>query len=98
MVHKCMTTWWNCCDRLLVGCSVSPGVHWLGAWWHSVHPSSRPEISKRRRAHTHTAEGDSIGGANPTRLARPSAWCALRGNSDRAARGNVVLAQAALGR
>ena len=50
----------------------------------------------RGGGHTHTAQDTAPGGGNPARLARPSAWYP-QGKSDRAARGNAVLAQAALG-
>ncbi len=39
--------------RPVLGCSDSLGVHWLGAWSHSVRPGSRPGASQGWRAHAY---------------------------------------------
>ena len=51
----------------VLGCCDSLGVHWSGAWSHSVRGFPWVEV--------HTAEETAPGGANPAWLARLSAWC-----------------------
>ena len=80
----------------VLGCCDSLGVHWSGAWSHSVRPGSRPEASHGWRAHAY-CRGDGTGWSQPGLAGKTKCVVPSVGKSDRAAREDVVLAQAALG-
>ncbi|CAL5220132.1 g2089 [Coccomyxa viridis] len=80
----------------VLGCCDSLGVHWSGAWSHSVRPGSRPEASHGWRAHAYR-RGDGTGWGQPGLAGKTKCVVPSVGKSDRAAREDVVLAQAALG-
>ena len=69
----------------VLGCCDSLGVHWSGAWSHSVRPGSRPEASHGWRVHAYR-RGDGTGWGQPGLAGKTKCVVPSVGKSDRAAR------------